>query len=270
MSTSIEIQPVPVNLKLATPSRLDLRPASAPHCKFRYIGAEPMFDEQPKTSDQIRYIQILQQMIGRELEGLEVSGDILEPERIHFIESHIYSRDASNNEGTYYPASHSAVIRITSRGTMLSTLAEEMLHAAAVNTLLPHSRSRRSGYTFIINDVPFFHALNEGVTNLLKRDMLIKNLPMFRSALDLSRADENELIPQNNNDIDYPFYRHIVNVLMEGIAIETKTPYEEVHSEFKRGLFRSDVKTLCLIASVFGGKMVRDLAHLGLPDQDST
>jgi len=224
-----------------------------------------MRGERPKTPQQRKFIDVIHGILGPELKALSVKGNLLEPDRIHFLPPSVYDRDISSSSGgVYYGESDSAVIRLAGRGQTLSMLAEEMLHGASYQSLLYSQQQGvlgvRIGYELIMPGQRLYQSLNEGIINIWKRQILAANLSKLRDSFHLSDREVGELLPTGFNDLDYPFYRSYIHSLISGIGLATGRSIAEIHRQFYQGLFMQEPPTFDLISRVWGEDMITSLA----------
>ncbi len=226
--------------------------------RLRVAGAESFRGEEPKSPLEKRAVDVLNEVLIHALGKLGFRKDPFPKERIHFLKEEYYAHATQTPScGIYQSDNHLVAIKsnVHTPGDIIQVLAEEMLHGFSYK----HYRNKepvgaypsRVGYVHRSLQSNFFVGFNEGVTNLLKREILTAYGPEIGTKLGLPEG-ETRAIVTDRHEMVYKEYIDFVEKLIGNTATSLNRDPQDVRRWFEQGLFAEHPHALHLVAKAYG------------------
>lgn len=234
------------------------------------LGAQPMWGEKPKTHQQIDQIEVIRDILRRYLmDTLGMTGDILPLDRIHLLNPEVYhhpTHGLGNSSAKYFPGSHSMAVCIDSSvGNTLSGIAEELIHGSSnhphqYNTALSNYSAREVGYDYRVRKHLFFGGLTEGVTSILRTEMISANLPWLIKEFQLSSTEQQNLLNPH-----YAYCRSRVGEMVRYLGQTSGSREIDIHLRLQREMYTEGFEPYHWLRKELGDQTFEGLAYLEEP-----
>ena len=228
----------------------------------------PLEGELEKTQEQLRFIELLDGYLQKELEEIGIDdGYSLFPEQFHLMPRDVFEKHIHD----FVPAFHTPIennIYINTTRMNEQDVYHSMIHEA-IHGLSYHKvhvdpkenklKVYRIGYETInvsTREPRRFEGVTEGITEKMAREIYERHKEEFLKEVGLD-VDLEPSMP-----VMYGEYIHILDIIMEKLAAEKNEDIQEVWRRFKRGMFSGDMMHLSDIEDVFGKGSLRVLANL--------
>lgn len=246
--------------------------------KWRKEATEPIEGELEKTELDLRMIQTVKELLGKELKFLKIEQSFdIKPDQVHIFDGEMYRTLFGKEESGSMRSTHNFICinrgRVDTTARYFGAILHEAIHVVSTQKFYM-SREKdiydaRVGYRLrsvwkknLGPDADLFRGLNEFMVEAASYLILVRNVERLEKEFGITEED-----------INGPMYTYIeyggtINSIIDKISSYRGAPVGRVYRNLVRGLFSKSMLALKDIDKIFGKGALRVLASMGGWEED--
>lgn len=243
--------------------------------KWSEESSRPLDGELDKTDEEMRMIQIVNDLLQKELESLGITNfEPIAAERIHILTHDVYEKyfpgsmaHAIYSSVSNMPALDTGVGHSDTKARLFTGILHEAIHGAQAKRFYKNENNQ-------VMDARVGYRIRSAWKEPIERQALTGfNEIMVESTIYKIVRENSEKLEQelgiNSEDLQgeiysYMGYAPLLHTLIRGLAHHEQIPESEVFRNLERGQFQRTILSLKSIERVFGEGALEILSYLGV------